>query len=48
MIAHDKAVYDISFSLDETIFSTVGEDGSVRIFDTRELSNSTIVYETPD
>ena len=48
LIAHDKAVYDISFSLEETIFSTVGEDGSVRIFDTRELSNSTIVYETPE
>ena len=48
LIAHDKAVYDISFSLEQTIFATVGEDGSVRIFDTRELSNSTIVYETPE
>ena len=45
-MAHDKAVYDISFSvIDETIFATVGEDGSVRLFDTRELRNSNIVYE---
>ena len=45
MVAHEKAVYDISFSLDETVFATVGEDGSVRLFDTRELRNSNIVYE---
>ena len=44
-MAHEKAVYDISFSLDETIFATVGEDGSVRLFDTRELRNSNIVFE---
>ena len=44
-MAHEKAVYDISFSLDETVFATVGEDGSVRLFDTRELRNSNIVYE---
>jgi len=30
------------------MFATVGEDGSVRIFDTRELSNSTIIYESKD
>ena len=46
MVAHEKAVYDISFSLDETVFATVGEDGSVRLFDTRELRNSNIIYET--
>ena len=45
LVAHEKAVYDISFSLDETVFATVGEDGSVRLFDTRELRNSNIVYE---
>ena len=45
MVAHDKAVYDISWSLEESIFATVGEDGSVRLFDIRELSNSNIVYE---
>ena len=45
-MAHEKAVYDISFGLDATSFATVGEDGSVRLFDTRELLNSNIVYET--
>ena len=45
-MAHDKSVFDISWSLDETVFATVGEDGSVRLFDTRELRNSNIVYET--
>ena len=46
LVAHEKAVYDISFSLDQTVFATVGEDGSVRLFDTRELRNSNIIYET--
>ena len=46
MVAHDTAVYDISFGLEETVFATVGEDGSVRLFDTRELRNSNIVYES--
>ena len=46
MVAHEKAVYDISYSLEETVFATVGEDGSVRLFDTRELRNSNIIYET--
>ncbi len=45
MVAHDKAVYDISFSLEQSVFATVGEDGSVRLFDLRELRNSNIVYE---
>ena len=45
MVAHEKAVNDISFSLDQTVFATVGEDGSVRLFDTRELRNSNIIYE---
>ena len=46
LVAHDKAVYDISFSLGESFFAAVGEDGSVRLFDTRELRNSNIVYES--
>ena len=46
LVAHDKAVYDISFSLEQSVFATVGEDGSVRLFDTRELRNSNIVYES--
>ena len=46
LVAHDSAVYDISWaSQNETIFATVGEDGSVRSFDTRELRNSNIIYE---
>ena len=44
-MAHDKSVYDISFSLEQSVFATVGEDGSVRLFDLRELRNSNIVYE---
>ena len=32
--------------MEETVFATVGEDGSVRLFDTRELRNSNIIYET--
>ena len=44
-MAHEKAVYDISFSLEETVFATVSEDASLRLFDTRELRNSNIVYE---
>jgi DDB1- and CUL4-associated factor 7 len=45
LVAHDEAVYDISFSLEPSVFATVGEDGSVRSFDIRELRNSNIVYE---
>ena len=37
LVAHYKAAYDISFSLEETIFATVGEDCSLRLFDTRDL-----------
>ena len=45
LIAHDKAVHDISFSKESTKFATVGEDGSVRLFDIRDLRNSTIIHE---
>ena len=30
------------------VFSTVGADGSMRMFDLRSLEHSTILYETPD
>lgn len=30
LIAHDKEVYDISFSCEEKIFASVGADGSCR------------------
>jgi DDB1- and CUL4-associated factor 7 len=46
LIAHDKEVYDIAFSNDRNVFATVGADGSMRMFDLRQLEHSTIVYET--
>ena len=45
LIAHDKQVYDISFSNAMDIFASVGGDGSVRLFDLRNLEHSTILYE---
>lgn len=30
LIAHDKEVYDISFSVDKNLFASVGADGSAR------------------
>ena len=46
LIAHDKAVYDIAFSVVDSLFASVGADGSVRLFDQRNLAHSTIVYES--
>lgn len=46
LIAHDRAVHDIAFSMSETLFASAGADGSVRLFDQRRLENSTIIYET--
>ena len=46
LIAHDKEVFDLDFiagSVD--VFSSVGADGSVRLFDLRALEHSTIIYE---
>lgn len=45
LIAHDKEVFDIKFSKDANIFSTVGADGSLRKFDTRDFSRSDILFE---
>ncbi|CDS43003.1 WD repeat containing protein 68 [Echinococcus multilocularis] len=48
VIAHDKEVYDIAFSRatgNRDIFASVGADGSVRLFDLRNLLTSTIIYE---
>lgn len=47
LIAHDKAVHDIVFSTKDTLFASVGADGSVRLFDQRNLDHSTIIYEAP-
>ena len=46
LIAHDKEVYDISFSSNPDMFGTVGGDGSLRTFDLRCLEHSTILYES--
>eukprot|EP00442_Polarella_glacialis_P020264 CAMPEP_0115142006 /NCGR_PEP_ID=MMETSP0227-20121206/59892_1 /TAXON_ID=89957 /ORGANISM="Polarella glacialis, Strain CCMP 1383" /LENGTH=243 /DNA_ID=CAMNT_0002550509 /DNA_START=1 /DNA_END=732 /DNA_ORIENTATION=+ len=46
LIAHDKAVYDIAFSQVDSLFASVGADGSVRLFDQRNLDHSTIIYES--
>ena len=45
LIAHDKAVYDIAFSQVDSLFASVGADGSLRLFDQRNLDHSTIIYE---
>ena len=49
LIAHDKEVYDIAFSSGKNgkeTFASVGNDGSVRLFDLRSLEHSTIIYES--
>ncbi|KAL6048148.1 DDB1- and CUL4-associated factor 7, variant 2 [Balamuthia mandrillaris] len=48
LIAHDKEVYDIAFARGTELFASVGADGSVRMFDLRNLEHSTIIYESPD
>ncbi|CAG8607312.1 2041_t:CDS:2 [Diversispora eburnea] len=47
LIAHDREVYDVAFVSGTTeVFASVGADGSVRMFDLRNLEHSTIIYET--
>ena len=49
LIAHDKEVYDMSFrTRHRDVFASVGADGSVRMFDLRNLKHSTIIYESPE
>ena len=48
IIAHDKEVYDISLGPDEFIFMSIGADGSVRLFDSRQANSSSIIFETRD
>jgi len=45
LIAHDKAVFDIAFA-QSFLFASCGADGSVRLFDQRNLEHSTIIYES--
>jgi len=46
LIGHDKPIYDIAFSKVAHLFASVGADGSLRMFDERDLQTSTILYET--
>jgi len=47
LIAHDNAVYDVSFDQNTAHhFVTCGADGSVRLFDLRSLDHSTVLYES--
>ena len=48
LIAHEKPVHDIAFTRlgdGRDKFATAGADGSVRLFDLRDLQHSTILYE---
>ncbi|CAI5756894.1 unnamed protein product [Candida verbasci] len=46
LIAHDSEVFDVKFLHKSTnIFASVGNDGSMRVFDLRSLEHSTIIYE---
>lgn len=47
LIAHDREVYDVDWCPGSAdVFASVGADGSVRVFDLRNLEHSTIIYET--
>lgn len=49
LIAHEKEVYDIGFSYtNENLFMSSGSDGSIRIFDMRNLEENVIKYESED
>jgi DDB1- and CUL4-associated factor 7 len=49
LIAHDKEVFDVAFNPKSAfVFASVGAEGSIRLFDTRSLDHSTILYETTD
>jgi WD repeat-containing protein 68 len=48
IVTHDKEVYDVAFSEGKNVFASVGADGTLRMFDLRNLKNSMIIYETQD
>lgn len=49
LIAHDSEVYDVKYIYGDTnVFASCSADGSVRIFDLRNLEQSTIIYESAD
>lgn len=45
MITHDKEVFDVDFCPDGNNFVTVGADSTARLFDTRNLTESSIIYD---
>lgn len=46
LIAHDLEVFDVKFVKGLTsVFASVGNDGSMRVFDLRLLDHSTIIYD---
>ncbi|CAK9435855.1 uncharacterized protein LODBEIA_P05080 [Lodderomyces beijingensis] len=46
LIAHDSEVFDVKFiHKSANVFASVGNDGSMRVFDLRSLEHSTIIYE---
>eukprot|EP00298_Acanthocystis_sp_HF-20_P007268 c16901_g1_i2.p1 GENE.c16901_g1_i2~~c16901_g1_i2.p1 ORF type:complete len:228 (+),score=97.41 c16901_g1_i2:250-933(+) len=47
LIAHEKEVFDMAFSPHSThLFASVGADGSLRMFDLRNLEHSTVMFES--
>ncbi|EPY22352.1 WD repeat-containing protein 68 [Strigomonas culicis] len=47
LVAHDKEVYDMAFAVSSSYtFASCGADGSVRLFDLRDMDHCTILYET--
>lgn len=45
VITHDKEVFDVSFGPDGNNFATVGADCTARLFDTWNLTESSIIYD---
>lgn len=46
LIAHDSEVYDVKYIYgDKNVFTSCSSDGSVRLFDLRNLEQSTIIYD---
>lgn len=49
LIAHDSEVYDVKYiNKNANVFASCSSDGSVRLFDLRNLEQSTIIYEISD
>ncbi|KAG0680213.1 hypothetical protein C6P40_004765 [Pichia californica] len=49
LIAHDSEVFDVKYIYgDINVFTSCSSDGSVRLFDLRNLEQSTIIYEKSD